>query len=97
MTACRATFLVDVLDGDGFETGRVVPVEIAYVRSVDKSYGADADGRRGVERVEFEILDTSIAPQHFVGMRSDEVEQVLTSAREMLLEGRQKPISWEEF
>jgi hypothetical protein len=47
--------LVDVLDEQGYETGRAVPVRVLYHTEVDPAYGADADGRRGIRLVEHVI------------------------------------------
>jgi hypothetical protein len=47
--------LVEVLDEQGYETGRAVPVRVLYRTEIDPAYGADADGRRGVRLVEHVI------------------------------------------
>jgi len=57
--------VVDVLDEQGYDTGRAVPVRVLYHTEVDPDYGADADGRRGIRLVEHVIhrvmcLDASL-------------------------------------
>ena len=51
-----ATVLVSVLDREGCETGRAVPVNLEYVRTAEP-YGADADGRRGTILVEYNVTN----------------------------------------
>jgi hypothetical protein len=46
---------VDVLDEQGYDTGRAVPVRVLYHTEVDPAYGADADGRRGIRLVDHVI------------------------------------------
>lgn len=52
-----ATVLVNVLDREGYETGRAVPVSLEYVRLVENQYGADADGHRGTLLVEYDVTN----------------------------------------
>jgi hypothetical protein len=46
---------VEVLDEQGYEIGRAVPVRVLYHTEVDPAYGSDADGRRGIRLVEHVI------------------------------------------
>lgn len=57
MTTTSTTMLiVDVLDAEGYETGRDVPVFVDFTTDVDRNYGADADGNRGALLVEYDVL-----------------------------------------
>jgi hypothetical protein len=83
MTIHHTTFLVDVLDNDGYPT-KQVSVEVEYVTE-KFLYGSDADGRRGVIREETtEILDTFIPGATLLGLTSANVEQVLRHVRAIL-------------
>ena len=75
---------VVVLDADGYETGLTVPVALEYVKEVDRSYGEDADGRRGTLLVEYTVVDRYIAPEHLRDLNSAQVEQLLASAERQL-------------
>jgi hypothetical protein len=89
MKICHTTFLIDITDDEGYETGRTVGVEVEYTVDRDNNYGADADGRRGVVREETtEILDTFIPGATLLGLTSANVEQVLRDVR-AILERRQ--------
>jgi hypothetical protein len=79
--------LVDVLDGDGYETGRTVGVEVWWVTEY-YMYGDDADGRRGVPWQETTVLDTYINPAAIAGLTSAQVEQVLRDATSMIERGQ---------
>jgi hypothetical protein len=84
MKICHTTFLIDITDDEGYETGRTVGVEVEYVTE-KFLYGADADGRRGVVREEaVEILDTFIPGATLLGLTSANVEQVLRDVRAIL-------------
>jgi hypothetical protein len=72
--------LIDIETIDGEPTGRSVPVELEYHIEIDKSYGADADGNRGVYREEIFVDEKRISPQHLLTMMSDEVERALATA-----------------
>lgn len=74
---------VDLTNEQGEEIGRTIPVAVEYATHVDGSYGEDADGRRGTVLIEREILDLHIAVADLMTMNSAQVEQALTSAREI--------------
>lgn len=81
MTTGHQTILVDVLNqADETETGQVVPVEVVYLKDVDKSYGEDADGQRGTTLVSYEVLDHYIDPCHLRSLTSWQVERLLKDA-----------------
>jgi hypothetical protein len=68
--------VVDVLDEQGYDTGRAVPVRVLYHTEVDLAYGADADGWRGVRLVEHVIhrvmcLDASLTEQEREQVEAD--------------------------
>jgi hypothetical protein len=86
MTIHHTTFLVDVLDAEGYPT-KQVGVETTYTTETFL-YGADADGRRGVVREEIELIDTHIPGATLLGLTSANVEQVLRDVR-AILERRQ--------
>ena len=69
--------IVDVLDSDGYETGRSVGVCIEYRMEGDGSYGEDADGQRGTGLVSYDIID---AWTDAVLLKEEE-EQVIEAAR----------------
>lgn len=73
--------IVDVKDEEGYELGRTVPVVVEYTTHIDKSYGEDGDGRRGVLSIEHELLDVYIEPDHLIAFHSGQVEQVIRDAR----------------
>lgn len=75
------TLIINVLDKEGYATGRAVPVEIQYDLEVDKNYGADADGNRGIPRVlsiptKIDIPDEKMKKS----LLKEELEQVLADA-----------------
>jgi len=75
------TIRVALLDKEGNHTGVHVPVHVKYTIDVDKNYGADADGNRGVKSIEYNILDVYYDPQE--GDRrllAEELVQVLADA-----------------
>jgi hypothetical protein len=89
VTIHHTTFLVDVLDVEGYPE-KQVGVEVEYVTERDNSYGADADGRRGVVREEaVEILDVFIPGATLLELTSANVEQVLRDVRAILQQRRQ--------
>ena len=71
---------VALTDCEGYETGRVVSVTIDYLQDVDSNWGADADGQRGITRVECDILDWSIDPQDCLTMDLGQIERALAVA-----------------
>lgn len=73
-------------DQDGNALPFEIPVLIEYVTITDKNYGADADGNRGVELIETEVTDITIA-QHKEALTPEQVEWVTENARTMFLEG----------
>lgn len=77
----ETAFLVNVLDRDGYETGRAVLVYLTYEMDVDASYGADADGNRGETRVEYEVLDCYVDKGDQNTLLAEEERQVLADAR----------------
>jgi hypothetical protein len=62
---------------DGEETGRAANATVTYVVDIDSNYGADADGRRGVQKIEYHLLDVAIEAEDLMAMTSAEVEQVI--------------------
>lgn len=70
--------LINVLDKEGNTTGRTVPVEIEYDLEVDKNYGADADGNRGIPRVV--SIPTRIHVPDEKSLLKEELEQVKADA-----------------
>jgi hypothetical protein len=73
-------FTVAVLDQDGYETGRTVTVWITYHVDIDPAYGADADGRRGIKRIDYMIDRIEC---HDAALTTDERKQVETDAEAM--------------
>lgn len=71
---------IDVLDRDGAETGRVVPVYIDFTISVDNNYGADADNRRGVRMVEYDIQEIRLDEETARTLLAEEQAQVIRDA-----------------
>ena len=61
--------------------GVEIPVVISYAETVDKNYGADADGRRGITLVEREIIDMEIDHEYLAYMTIGDIEYVLDQAR----------------
>lgn len=57
----------------GTPTGRRVEVFLEYVLTVDGSYGADADGRRGIVVKEWEVTNVELFPPLPPGWRRDNV------------------------
>ena len=75
--------IINVLDKEGYTTGRAVPVEIQYDLEIDNDYGADADGNRGVPRVlsiptKIDIPDEKMKRS----LLKEELEQVLADAKD---------------
>ena len=72
MTTHRETITVELTDEER-GTVRLIPIDVTYLIERDSSYGADADGRRGVTSEEIYILDTSIA---HLDLRTISVQEV---------------------
>lgn len=87
-TTDHGVVLVDVLDADGYETGRTVAIECWWVTERDGSYGEDADGNRGVTVETVTVLDLYINPAALAGLNSAQVEQILDNAAKHLERGR---------
>ena len=86
MITGHATIDVDVLDPtDETCTGQSVPVQLCYLKDIDRSYGEDSDGLRGEFRTSYEILDHWIDPEHLVGLNSWHVERLIKDADEAFL------------
>lgn len=86
MTSGQTAIDVDVLDQDECPTGQSVPVQICYLKDVDRSYGEDADGLRTTTLVSYEILDHYIDPVHLAGLNSWQVERLIKDADAILQE-----------
>jgi hypothetical protein len=56
---------------------RTVLVYATYVVDVDANYGADADGNRGVRRVEYDLLDVEVDQDDAKTLTVVEVQEVL--------------------
>lgn len=85
MTTGHATILVDVLDQtDETCTGQSIPVQLCYLKDVDRSYGEDADGNRATTLVSYEVLDHYIDPVHLLGLNSWQVERLIKDADTIL-------------
>lgn len=80
----HTTFLIDVLDPEGYPIGRAVAVEVDYVTEYDTDYGSDADGRRGVPWQTTDLLDVNIPAKTLLGLTSSEVEQILATVKSQL-------------
>jgi hypothetical protein len=80
MTSGHVTIDIDVLGQDECPTGQSVPVELCYLKDVDRSYGEDADGLRATTLVSYEILDHYIDPAHLAGLNSWQVERLIKDA-----------------
>ena len=81
MLAASTVVYINLIDAQGYDRGRSIPVEIAYIDTVEKSYGEDADGARGTVLASREIIDLSIAHEHLITMNSADVEYCLDEAR----------------
>lgn len=87
MTSGHTTIDVDVLDPtDETCTGQTVPVDLCYLKDVDKSCGEDADGLRATTLISYEILDHYIDPAHLAGLNSWQVERLIKDADTILQE-----------
>lgn len=76
------TVFVALMDREGLhDLGRIIPVEIEFEAEIDKSYGADADGNRGMLSKSLSILEENIEPGHIETLDSWQVEQILKDAR----------------
>lgn len=76
----QTCFTIEVLDADGQGTGREVDVYIDFFVDVDNAYGADADGNRGVRRVEYQIEDIYIDKWQAKTLLAEEQAQVIRDA-----------------
>ena len=83
-----ATLMIDLVDAEGYELGRTVPVFVDYITTVDRAYGEDADGRQGEIRFDREILDVYIEAAHVKTLTSEQAEQVLDEALEQFANRR---------
>jgi hypothetical protein len=72
--------LVDIVDRDGIETGRSIPVMLDYLKDVDFNYGEDADGNRGSLLVEYEILRAYIDLDDRHRLTQDEAQRAIADA-----------------
>ena len=79
-TTDHTTIWADLLDADGYETGRQIPVLIMFATVVDGSYGEDADGNRGVLKVTIEILSSEIYPSYQATLTPEEQKKVIREA-----------------
>ncbi len=77
----RMTLDIEVTDDAGFPTGLTVPVTVELLQEVDEDYGSDADGRRGMPRMSYELIDLEIDHDTLKSLTSDEVEQVMNEAK----------------
>jgi hypothetical protein len=86
MTTHRVVIDIKIEDD---ETGEptIIPVELTYVVEKDQSYGADADGRRGVTREEVYVWDQAIPYEHMKHLTLAQVEYVLDRAIKTVTEG----------
>lgn len=81
-TTSNSTMLtIDVLDKDGYETGRTVEVYIEFIVTVEHEYGADADGNRGTTLVEYDMINSYIEPSVRKTLLAEELAQVLGDAQ----------------
>jgi hypothetical protein len=86
-TTDHGIVLVDVLDAEGYETGRQVGIELTWVTEYYLD-GADADGNRAWPAVDVTVLDAYINPAAMAGLTSAQVEQCLDSAKTMIERGQ---------
>lgn len=83
MIAAGSTIVqVDIENDDGVAIFQA-PVYIDYIKSVERAYGEDADGRQGVDMIEFSVLDKYLDADTLRRMRSDQVERALESAEHL--------------
>ena len=90
MTASSTVIMVDLKDAEGYPTGQSVPVQLDYVVTVE-AYGEDADGRQGMPRAEYAIMDKFIDLADLRTLNSLEVEQALAEATAIF---HQRPKHW---
>lgn len=86
LSSGRTIVFVDVLNAYECPIGHTVPVEIEYIKDVEKSYGADADGQRGTMLVSIEIIEMAIDQVHLRSLTSAQVERILQDAEAILQE-----------
>lgn len=79
-TSTTHTTLNINVDDDYGDHLMTVPITVTYLTEVDQSYGADADGRRGVRREEIHLLDAAIPLQYLVKLTSAQVEYLIDRA-----------------
>ena len=83
MNTYHTIVAVQLEDEYGIPQG-TVPVEVMYGIETDKSYGADADGRRSIRREEIFIISTEVYSTHVFYMSTEDVERAKVQAREQL-------------
>jgi len=88
MTAASIIVLIDLIDEKGYPNGRSIPVEISYIDTANKSYGEDADGRRGIPLASREIIDVEITHGDLMTMNSNDIEYVIDEARYQFFQRR---------
>jgi hypothetical protein len=79
------TMEVDILDAEGYATGRSALVWISVLVETDMNYGADADGRRGIPKIEYHVSNVSIDPHDLVKMTVEEAEQCMKEAEDRFM------------
>ncbi len=74
------TLEVEILDAEGCTTDRTVKVYLDVVKEVDYSYGADADGNRGITHTFYNILDVWIDHKDLKTLTLGEAQQAIKDA-----------------
>lgn len=74
------TMEVDILDAEGYATGRSALVWLTVLVETDMNYGADADGRRGVPKIEYCVSNIYIDPNDLLKMTVKEAEDCMKEA-----------------
>src|SRR6476659_2391683 len=80
------TMEVDVTDVEGYATGRSVLVWLTIQVETDMNYGADADGRRGIPKIEHGIMNAWIDPHDLPKVSLHEAEQCIKEAESNFLD-----------
>lgn len=81
------TVVVQPIDEAGYDLHREIEVDVTYTLDIDPNYGADADGRRGMRRVELESVEVEVAdPAQLDGLTIEQVAECLRTARETFIE-----------
>lgn len=83
MHATQSIILIDLTDADGYPVGQSVPVSVEYVQTITQDCGEDADGRRGMPMIEYDLLDITIDHHAARLLTFAQVEQVIAEAREI--------------